>query len=136
MRGVKNVSKFNTAPLRKAIDMAVEDVYDATNWLIVRAGSLGIDTSRIILSGSSSGAITILQSEYYRQNENPLSKKLPANFKYAGTISFSGAILSFNWGLSYRQPPAPALMFHGTGRIKLSYITRIGFLNKGFYGSG
>jgi len=135
MRGVKHVSKFNTTPLRNAINMAVEDVYDATSWVIAHAGEFGIDTSKIILSGSSSGAITILQSEYQRMNENPLSNKLPPNFNYAGTISFSGAILSFNWGLRYHQPPAPALMFHGTGD-QIVPFNKIGFLNKGFYGSG
>jgi predicted esterase len=135
MRGIKHVSKFNTKPLSNAINMAVEDLYDATNWLISHAGSFGIDTSMIILSGSSSGAITILQSEYDRINDNVLSNKLPRAFDYAGTISFSGAILSFDWGLRYRKQPAPALLFHGTGDKIVPY-KKIAFLNKGFYGSG
>jgi predicted esterase len=135
MRGVRHVSKFNTKPLSNAINMAVEDLYDATNWVIEHAGSFGIDTSKIILSGSSSGAITILQSEYDRINKNPLSKNLPPAFEYAGTISFSGAILSYDWGLSYRSQPAPALLFHGTGDNIVPY-NKIAFLNKGFYGSG
>jgi predicted esterase len=135
MQGVQHVSKFNTKPLRNAIDMAVGDLYDATTWIITHAASFGVDTSRIILSGSSSGAITILQSEYDRVNDNTLSDKLPAGFEYAGTISFSGAILSFDWGLKYRKPPAPALLFHGTGDKIVPY-DKISFLNKGFYGSG
>jgi predicted esterase len=110
-------------------------LYDATDWVIAHAASFGIDTSKIILSGSSSGAITILQSEYYRNNEKPLSKKLPSSFKYAGTISFSGAILSFDWGLKYHKQPAPALLFHGTAD-QIVPFHKIAFLNKGFYGSG
>ena len=133
MRGVQHVSKFNTKPLSRAIDMAVEDLYDATDWVIAHAGSFGIDTSKIILSGSSSGAITILQSEYDKINEKPLTKKLPNNFKYAGTISFSGAILSFDWGLKYHNQPAPALLFHGTAD-QIVPFHKIAFLNKGFYG--
>ena len=54
LKGVKNLSKFNIAPLEKAIGMAVDDVYDATDWLIDNAQQLGIDPSKIILSGSSS----------------------------------------------------------------------------------
>ena len=62
LKGVRHLSKFNTAPLRRAIDMAVEDTYDATAWAIAHAGLLGIDTDRIILCGSSSGAITVLEA--------------------------------------------------------------------------
>ncbi|GAB3788775.1 hypothetical protein GCM10028818_56010 [Spirosoma horti] len=53
LKGVKNLSKFNIAPLEKAIGMAVDDVYDATDWILDNAPKLGVDTSRIILSGSS-----------------------------------------------------------------------------------
>src|ERR1700743_2268859 len=47
LKGVTNLSKFNTAPLRRAIDMAVEDTYDATAWAIAHATMLQIDTSHI-----------------------------------------------------------------------------------------
>jgi len=135
MKGVKNVSKFNIAPLRNAIDMAVEDVYDATNWIIDHAGQFGVDDSKIILSGSSSGAITVLNADYDRRNDHLISNKLPGNFEYAGVVSFSGAVLSFDWGLKYNMAPAPMLLFHGTADKIVPY-NKIGFLNKGFYGSG
>src|SRR5580704_3795721 len=48
LKGVTHLSKFNTAPLARAIDMAVEDTYDATAWAIAHADLLGIDTTRII----------------------------------------------------------------------------------------
>jgi predicted esterase len=134
LKGVKNLSVFHVEPLKNAIDMAVDDVYDATNWVIAHADSLGIDSSKIILSGSSSGAITVLESDYKRRNEDPSSNKLPAHFEYAGVISFSGAILSFDWGVRYQLPPAPTLMFHGTADKIVPY-NKIGFLNKGMYGS-
>ena len=110
LKGVQHVSKYNTRPLQKAIEMAVEDVYDATNWLIANANRLGIDTSKIILSGTSSGAITALESDFYKRNEIHASNKLSPTFEYAGVLAFSGAILSFNWGLKYLNPPAPTLM--------------------------
>jgi len=134
LKGVKNISKFNVNPLRNAINMAVEDVYDATNWIIAHAAGIGIDTSKIILSGSSSGAITVLESEYKRRNDDSSSKRLPSSFQYAGVMAFSGAILSYNWGIKYKTPPAPTLMFHGTADKIVPY-NKVRFLNKGFFGS-
>jgi predicted esterase len=134
MKGVQHVSKFNIAPLRNAVYMAVDDVFDATNWVIGHANQFGIDTSEIILSGSSSGAITVLTAEFQRRNEKPAADKLPPGFEYAGLISFSGAILSFDGRLSYQIAPAPYLMFHGTADKIVPY-NKIRFFNKGFYGS-
>jgi predicted esterase len=114
--------------------MAVADLYDATNWVIKHADSLGIDTSRIILSGSSSGAITTLTAEFERKNEYAESGILPSGFQYAGLITFSGAILSLKGKLSFKNPPAPRLMFHGT-EDKIVPYKKIKFFNKGFYGS-
>ncbi len=134
LKGVQHVSKFNIKPLRNAVDMAVADVYDATNWVVKHSDSLGIDTSMIILSGSSSGAITTLTAEFERKNEYIAAAILPVGFEYAGLITFSGAILSFKGKLSYKDAPAPRLMFHGTADKIVPY-QKIRFLNKGFYGS-
>jgi hypothetical protein len=134
LKGVRHVSKFNIKPLKNAVDMAVDDAYDATNWVVTHAQTLGVDTSQVLLSGSSSGAITVLTAEFERKNEYPESAKLPAGFQYAGVISFSGAILSFHGKLSYKNKPAPKLMFHGTADKIVTY-TKIRFFNKGFYGS-
>jgi predicted esterase len=135
LRGVQHVSKFNIKPFKNAVDMAVADVYDATNWTFRHADSLGIDTSMIILSGSSSGAITTLTAEFERENEYAAATTLPAGFEYAGLITFSGAILSLKGKLTYKNPPAPRLMFHGT-EDKIVPYQKIRFFNRGFYGSG
>jgi len=134
LKGVSNLSKFNTAPLRRAIDMAVEDTYDATAWAIAHAGLLGIDTARIILSGSSSGAITVLEADFYKRNRKAIASRLPPAFEYAGVLAFSGAILSYDGSLKYQLPPAPTLFFHGTADKIVPY-NKIRFFNKGFYGS-
>lgn len=134
LRGVHHVSKFNIAPLRKAVNMAVEDLYDATNWVITHANQFGVDTSKIILSGSSSGAITALTADFQRRNEKPAAHLLPAGFEYAGVISFAGAILSFDGSLKYKIKPAPYLMFHGTADKIVTY-RKIRLFNRGFYGS-
>jgi predicted esterase len=134
LKGVTHLSKFNTAPLRRAIDMAVEDVYDATAWAIMHAASLKIDTNNIILSGSSSGAITVLSADFFKRNAKPIANRLPIAFQYAGIVAFSGAILSYDGSLKYQLPPAPTLFFHGTADKIVPY-NRIRFFNKGFYGS-
>jgi predicted esterase len=134
LKGVTHLSKFNTAPLRLAIDMAVEDVYDATAWAIAHAASLKIDTANIILSGSSSGAITVLSADFFKRNAKPIANRLPPTFQYAGIVAFSGAILSYDGSLKYPLSPAPTLFFHGTADKIVPY-NRIRFFNKGFYGS-
>ncbi|MEJ0104163.1 MAG: carboxylesterase family protein [Bacteroidota bacterium] len=134
LKGAKHLSKYNIAPLRKAVSMAIEDVYDATNWVIENSAMLGIDTGKIILSGSSSGAITVLGADFRRRNNMEIAQKLPAGFQYAGVVSFSGAVLSFNGSLKYAIPPAPTLLFHGSADKIVPY-NKIRFLNKGFYGS-
>jgi len=134
LKGVKNLSKFDIAPLEKAIGMAVDDVYDATDWIISNAGQLGIDTSQIILSGSSSGAITVLEADFNRRNGKPVAKKLPVNFNYAGIIAFSGAIFSVDGRPKFKIPPAPVLLFHGTADNIVPY-EQVRFLNRGMFGS-
>lgn len=134
LKGVKHLSKLNIAPLEKAIGMAVDDVYDATDWIIDNAQQLGIDPSQIILSGSSSGAITVLEADFNRRNGKPVAKKLSIGFNYAGIVAFSGAIFSVDGRLKFGIPPAPVLLFHGTVDKMVPY-EQIRFLNKGMFGS-
>ncbi|HEY9044993.1 MAG TPA: alpha/beta hydrolase [Ohtaekwangia sp.] len=132
--GAKRVTPFRTWPLRKAINMAVEDIYDATNWILKSASTIGIDPSLIILSGSSAGAISALQADFEKRNNKPVAKVLPSDFQYAGIIAFAGAILTFDGALTYKVPPAPTMLFHGTDD-KLVIYKKIRLFNKAFYGS-
>ena len=50
--------------LNNAVNIAVEDMYSATNFLIANAEEWNIDTSKIMISGSSAGAITAVQAEW------------------------------------------------------------------------
>ena len=68
------------AALQHAIDTAVEDFYDATGFVINQSSDWNIDVERIVASGSSAGAITVLQAEYDLCNGHELAKRLPAGF--------------------------------------------------------
>ena len=64
------------AALQHAIDTAVEDFYDATGFVINQSSDWNIDVEQIVASGSSAGAITVLQAEYDLCNGHELAKSL------------------------------------------------------------
>lgn len=97
-----------------AIRQAVEDCSAAIAYLCSHAEQLNIDPSRIILTGSSAGAITVLQTDYCRANTLPPAAALPNGFRPAAVIPYAGAILCNNNALHYATPPAPTCFFHGT----------------------
>ncbi|MDR1864393.1 MAG: alpha/beta hydrolase [Bacteroidales bacterium] len=114
--GLKNAKPKNMqeiiAALKHAVDMAVEDLYDASRFVLEHAGEWKIDAQKIVIGGSSAGAIAVLQAEYERCNQTEAAARLPHGFRYAGVIGFAGAVLS-QGDLQCREQPAPALLFHG-----------------------
>ena len=134
LKGIKGVGIGQVKALDKAIRLAVEDLYSATNFIIENAEELEIDPENIVISGSSAGAISVLQAEYELTNRTEIAAVLPSNFRYSGVISFSGAILSFDGKLDFNRTPAPTLLLHGTKDEVVNYgQTR--FFNIGFFGS-
>lgn len=95
------------------IDLAVEDCAAAIAWVCAHAADFGIDTSKIILTGNSAGAITVLQLDYYRANSLPLSSILPGGWKPAAIIPYAGGILCKKCDLKYGDSPAPTMFMHG-----------------------
>ncbi|HBX46536.1 MAG TPA: alpha/beta hydrolase, partial [Porphyromonadaceae bacterium] len=135
MKGVKKApGLFNTKPIQNAIALAVSDLYSATEYLLQHATELNIDTTRIIISGSSAGAITVLQADYEKRNNKPSAELLPRDFRYAGVISLAGAIFSTEGFPTYTIPPAPTLFFHGSAD-KLVPYNQIRFFRMGMFGS-
>lgn len=115
LKGVSVKPALSSLPLlREAIDTAVEDLFEATNYLLDHAEELGIDPDRIAVSGSSAGAITALQAEWEITGGRPEAQVLPAWFNYAGILAFSGAVFSMDGAVTYRQPACPTLLLHGT----------------------
>jgi predicted esterase len=136
--GLKGSNKVGVAQvnvLDKAIHMAVEDLFSATKFIIENADQLGVDPSNIVISGSSAGAITVMQAEYELCNRTSWAQVLPEDFRYAGVMSFAGAILSREGEVDYKVTPAPTLMLHGTAD-KLVPYKQIALFNLGFYGGG
>jgi predicted esterase len=115
--------------------MAVEDLYSATRFIIDNAEVLGINPSNIVIAGSSAGAISVMQAEYELCNRRKWAEVLPEGFRYAGVMSFSGAILSREGEVDYTLSPAPTLMLHGTADELVNY-KQIKFFNLGFFGGG
>lgn len=114
--------------------MAVEDLYDATSFVVGKAEEWGIDPRRIVASGSSAGAITVLQGEYFIANGNPLTAKLPEAFDYAGVISFAGAVVDLGDELTWKRAPAPIMLFHGDADANVPFeALRLG--GAGIFGS-
>lgn len=124
-----------------SINMAIEDLFDATKFLVNNANELHINPKLIIPIGSSAGAITVLQGENNIANETELARQhLPENFNYAGVISMAGAIFSMNGDVKWDKSPCPIMFFHGDADRQVPYDNvRIKILifplKYGFYGS-
>jgi predicted esterase len=135
LKGSKKVGVAQVNVLDKAIHMAVEDLFSATAFMIENAETLGIDPSNIVISGSSAGAISVMQAEYEICNRTAWTAGLPEGFNYAGVMSFAGAILSRKGKVKYAKEPCPTLMLHGTADELVPY-KQIAFFNLGFFGGG
>lgn len=118
-----------------AVSQAVQDCSEAISFLCDHASELNIDTSRIILTGSSAGAITVLQTDYCRANALPDAAALPQGFRPAAVIPYAGAILCPNRDFSYAQPPAPTCFFHGTADRIVNYHRFRASLSQSLFGA-
>ena len=140
--GLKGYDNYSMASgLKKftnAFEMAGEDLIDATDYLLknlLNTPYYTIDPAHIVTIGSSAGAITVLQADYFLGNRIHGAELLPDTFRYAGVIPFSGAVYTNKGKLRYReQPPAPTLLCHGIEDNLVPY-KQIRFFNLGFYGS-
>jgi len=103
---------------RSTFQAAVEDVQDATYYLIENRDLIGFNPQKIILAGSSAGAETALNTAYqppycYGLDSGPVS--------YAGVISMAGAIPDTT--NIFEDSAIPSLLFHGTDDNLVPYGT-------------
>lgn len=133
LKGVK-LGPFNLKPIFQAPKAASEDLISATEFLINNREKLRINPQKIVLVGSSAGAITVLHTDYELSNRTAMVRSLPADFRYAAVVSFAGAILSAKGRPKYASSPAPTLFYHGT-KDKIVIYNKISIFGKGMYGS-
>jgi len=122
-------------PTENAIRMATEDLFKALGCILDNSAEFGVDPSKIILCGSSAGAIMSLQADFELCNATPMTRLIPSDFRFAGVISFAGAVFSREGKCKYtRHAPAPTFFLHGTKDILVKY-DKIAFFKLRFSGS-
>lgn len=97
-----------------AFQKVSDDISFALQYILKKKRKFKIDTDKIILTGSSAGAEAILHLAYVYQN-----KILPKDFKFAGLISMSGALISLN-NINLKTA-IPTQLFHGTSDKLVPY---------------
>lgn len=120
--------------LNNAVNIAVEDLFSATLFILDNAEKWHIDPSNIVTSGSSAGAISVLQAEHNICNRTSRAAVLPSDFNYAGVVSFAGALFSIDGNPEWLNQPAPIMMFHGNADQQVPYH-KATMLRVGFFGS-
>ncbi len=101
-----------------AFNAAVEDLHDATSYLVSNRKKFRIDTKNIIIAGSSAGAETVLNAAY-QPPFRCTSRLKPVS--YAGVIGMAGAIP--DTAAIYSGYAIPSLFFHGTDDKLVPYAT-------------
>ena len=97
----------------KAFQIAANQLWQATLFFIKNGDKYNVDADKIFISGSSAGAETVLHAAFWDRNLMALyPEKLSNDFKYAGMISGSGAIMDIN--LITKKNLVPVMLFHGS----------------------
>lgn len=118
-----------------AITWATEDCIDAIAFLWNHADDLHLDPTKMVLTGNSAGAITVLQTDYSRANSLPIADKLPKAFVPAAVVPYAGGIFCENKEMRYDTPPAPTCFLHGTDDKIVAYNRFRGSLSVSLFGS-
>lgn len=129
-KGLRGAAKAAGAFARSQ-QMGVEDVFSAIAYL-ARHPELGIDTRRLVIAGSSAGAIIALAATL--ATANGTAPEVPEDFRFMGLMSFAGAIISIHGAPVFRQVPCPMLLLHGTKDKAVAYH-HYGAFGMGMWGS-
>lgn len=118
---------------QEVIDMATEDCAAACAYVIGHAKQLGVNPQRIVLTGCSAGAISVLQLDYCRANSLPQAAALPQGWKPAAVVPYSGAVMC-KGKPKYKTPPAHTMIMHGTKDKIVAYKKFPPVLSHALYG--
>lgn len=116
------------------IDIAAEDCAEALAYIVNHSQELGINPDRIVLTGCSAGAITVLQTDYCRANSLPQAAALPQGWKPAAVVPYAGAVMC-KGKPKYATPPAPTMLMHGTKDKIVAYKRFPPILSRALWGS-
>lgn len=97
-----------------AFNTAAEDISLAVKYIIENKALFNIDTSNIVISGTSAGAEAVLHLAYVYENTI-----LPKTFKFAGVIGMAGAVTTLNT-INF-ETAIPTQLFHGTNDNLVPY---------------
>lgn len=108
--------KYGCKSTLDVIRLAAKDMATATAWLITKGYS---DEKKIIISGGSAGAFTIMQGEYDLCNDmDYMRKQLPDSFNYAGVVAAAGTIsIEPDKELTWKHAPCPFFILQGDSDI-------------------
>ncbi|MCC8118755.1 MAG: carboxylesterase family protein [Bacteroidales bacterium] len=111
--GFNEANTYNVENLIDVERLATTDMADATRFIL---DNFKVNPERVLASGGSAGAMTILQMEYDLCNDAPYLKGLlPEGFNYAGLISAAGAItLEPGKELTWPKAPCPIMLMAGS----------------------
>jgi len=100
--------------------MAAEDFLDAVKYMVDHKEEFRIDTSKIIVGGSSAGAEAVLIAVY---NDKLMFDDLSAyeNINFAGVFSLAGALVDARY--ITQENAVPGVFFHGTEDNLVPYGT-------------
>ena len=119
---------------RDAINFAAEDCAEAVSFVCRNADTWGVCTRRIVLCGSSAGAIAVTQLDYCRANGLAPAAALPDEWKPAAVVAYSGAVYCDGRRPHYNTAPAPTFFLHGDKDKIVNYKKFPPILRLGLYG--
>lgn len=119
---------------RDAINIAAEDCAAAVAFVCRNADAWGVKPRNIVLSGSSAGAIGVMQLDYCRANRLAPAAELPAGWRPAAVVAYSGAVYCDGKRPHYDSAPAPTFFLHGDKDKIVNYKKFPPLLRSGLYG--
>lgn len=99
---------------------AVKDYLDAANFVVHNSRSLQVDTTKIIVGGSSAGAEAILNAAYMREYFID-SLQTYKDVKFAGVFALAGALVNANY--ITKENMLPTVLFHGNDDDLVPFAT-------------
>lgn len=106
----------------KAIQIAANQLWAATAFLLANKEKYGFDENNVLIGGSSAGAETVMHAAYWvRKGMSLFDHKLSPDFNYKGIFSAAGAIMDLN--LITKENKIPTMVYHGDKDKLVPYAT-------------